>query len=263
MNKGKKLYEGKAKIIYATNDKDLVIQHFKDDATAFNALKKANIEGKGVLNNRISEHLLNSLKQCGIQTHLVKRLNMREQLIKHVEIVPIEFIVRNIATGSLTKRLNITEGTVLKKPLLEYCLKNDELGDPLISKEHIYEFEWASNEEIKIIDKTTLRINDILQGIFRGVGIKLVDFKIEFGRAWNKEKEKNEIILADEISPDTCRLWDIKTDKRLDKDRFRKDLGNLIEAYQDVARRLGIMPEETNISEVNFGKTASIKFKKK
>jgi phosphoribosylaminoimidazole-succinocarboxamide synthase len=190
MNKGKKLYEGKAKIIYATNDKDLVIQHFKDDATAFNALKKANIEGKGVLNNRISEHLLNSLKQCGIQTHLVKRLNMREQLIKHVEIVPIEFIVRNIATGSLTKRLNITEGTVLKKPLLEYCLKNDELGDPLISKEHIYEFEWASNEEIKIIDKTTLRINDILQGIFRGVGIKLVDFKIEFGRAWNKEKEK-------------------------------------------------------------------------
>ena len=188
---------------------------------------------------------------------------MREQLIKHVEIVPIEFIVRNIATGSLTKRLNITEGTVLKKPLLEYCLKNDELGDPLISKEHIYEFEWASNEEIKIIDKTTLRINDILQGIFRGVGIKLVDFKIEFGRAWNKEKEKNEIILADEISPDTCRLWDIKTDKRLDKDRFRKDLGNLIEAYQDVARRLGIMPEETNISEVNFGKTASIKFKKK
>ena len=263
MNKGKKLYEGKAKIIYATNDKDLVIQHFKDDATAFNALKKANIEGKGVLNNRISEHLLNSLKQCGIQTHLVKRLNMREQLIKHVEIVPIEFIVRNIATGSLTKRLNITEGTVLKKPLLEYCLKNDELGDPLISKEHIYEFEWASNEEIKIIDKTTLRINDILQGIFRGVGIKLVDFKIEFGRAWNKEKEKNEIILADEISPDTCRLWDIKTDKRLDKDRFRKDLGNLIEAYQDVARRLGIMPEEANISEVNFGKATSIKFNKK
>ena len=263
MNKGKKLYEGKAKIIYETNDKSLVIQHFKDDATAFNALKKANIEGKGVLNNRISEYLLSSLNQCGIQTHLIKRLNMREQLIKHVEIVPIEFIVRNIATGSLTKRLNITEGTVLKKPLLEYCLKNDELGDPLISKEHIYEFEWASNEEIKIIDKTTLRINDILQGIFRGVGIKLVDFKIEFGRAWNKEKEKNEIILADEISPDTCRLWDIKTDKRLDKDRFRKDLGNLIEAYQDVARRLGIMPEETNISEVNFGKTASIKFKKK
>ena len=263
MNKGKKLYEGKAKIIYETNEKGLVIQHFKDDATAFNALKKANIEGKGVLNNRISEYLLSSLGQCGIETHLIKRLNMREQLIRQVEIVPIEFVVRNIATGSLTKRLGILEGTVLGKPLLEYYLKNDELGDPLISKEHIYSFEWATKEEIKIIDKMSLRINDILQGIFRGVGIKLVDFKIEYGRIWNKEKESNEIILADEISPDTCRLWDIKTEKKLDKDRFRKDLGNLIEAYQDVARRLGIMHEETNISEVNFGKTASIQFKKK
>jgi phosphoribosylaminoimidazole-succinocarboxamide synthase len=263
MNKGKKLYEGKAKIIYETNDKGLVIQHFKDDATAFNALKKANIEGKGVLNNRISEYLLNSLAQCGIQTHLVKRLNMREQLIKQVEIIPVEFVIRNISTGSLTKRLGISEGTVLEKPLLEYYLKNDELGDPLISKEHIYSFEWATEKEIKAIDEISLRINDILQGIFRGVGIKLVDFKIEFGRTWNKEKDINEVILADEISPDTCRLWDIKTDKKLDKDRFRKNLGNLIEAYQDVARRLGIMPEETNISEVNFGKTASIKFKKK
>ena len=263
MNKGKKLHEGKAKIIYETNDKDLVIQHFKDSATAFNALKKANIEGKGVLNNRISEYLLNTLGQCGIQTHLIKRLNMREQLIKKVEIVPIEFVVRNIATGSLTNRLGISEGTVLEKPLLEYYLKNDELGDPLISKEHIYSFEWAVEEEIKAIDKMSLRINDILQGVFRGVGIKLVDFKLEYGRIWSKDKEAKEIILADEISPDTCRLWDIKTDKKLDKDRFRKDLGNLIEAYQDVARRLDIMPEETNISEVNFGKTASIKFKKK
>jgi phosphoribosylaminoimidazole-succinocarboxamide synthase len=263
MNKGKKLYEGKAKIIYETNDKGLVIQHFKDDATAFNALKKANIEGKGVLNNRISEHLLSSLAQCGIRTHLVKRLNMREQLIKHVQIIPIEFVIRNIATGSLTKRLGISEGTVLEKPLLEYYLKDDELEDPLISKEHIYSFEWANKNEIKIIDEMSLRINDILQGIFRGVGIKLVDFKLEYGRIWNKDTEINEVILADEISPDTCRLWDIKTDKKLDKDRFRKDLGNLIEAYQDVARRLGIMPEETNISEVNFGKTTSIKFKKK
>ena len=263
MNKGKKLYEGKAKILYETNENGLVIQHFKDDATAFNAFKKANFEGKGVLNNRISEYLLNSLGQCGIQTHLVKRLNMREQLIKEVKIIPIEFVVRNIATGSLTKRLGISEGTVLEKPLLEYYLKNDELDDPLISKEHIYSFEWASEEEIKIVDKMSLRINDILQGIFRGVGIKLVDFKLEYGRIWNKVKEINEIILADEISPDTCRLWDIKTDKKLDKDRFRKDLGNLIEAYQDVGRRLGIMTEESNISEVNFGKTVSIKFKKK
>jgi phosphoribosylaminoimidazole-succinocarboxamide synthase len=263
MNKGKKLYEGKAKIIYATNDKDFIIQHFKDDATAFNALKKTNIEGKGVLNNRISEYLLNSLSQCGIKTHLIKRLNMREQLVRKAEIIPIEFIVRNIATCSLSKRLGISEGTVLENPLLEYYLKNDELGDPIIAKEHIYTFEWATINEIKKIDKMSLRINDLLQGLFRSVGIRLVDFKIEYGRTWNKNTEDNEIILADEISPDTCRLWDIKTEKKLDKDRFRQDLGNIIEAYQDVAKRLGIMPEGTNISEVNFGKTASIKLKKK
>jgi phosphoribosylaminoimidazole-succinocarboxamide synthase len=263
MNKGKKLYEGKAKIIYETNKNGLVIQHFKDDATAFNALKKANFEGKGVLNNRISEYLLTSLAQCGIQTHLVKRLNMREQLVKEAKIIPIEFVIRNIATGSLTKRLGITDGTVMEKPLLEYYLKNDELNDPIVSEEHIYSFEWATEKEIKTINKMSLRINDILQGIFRGVGIKLVDFKLEYGKFWNKDTEDNEIILADEISPDTCRLWDIKTDKKLDKDRFRKDLGNLIEAYQDVAKRLGILPEITNISEVNFGKTSSIKFKKK
>ena len=263
MNKGKKLYEGKAKIIYETNDKNLVIQHFKDDATAFNNLKKASVEGKGVLNNRISEYILTNLSQVGIKTHLIKRLNMREQLIKKAEIFPIEFIVRNIATGSLTKRLGISEGTILNKPLLEYCYKNDELQDPIISKEHIYSFGWATKNEIKLIDEMTLRINDLLLGMFRGIGIKLIDFKIEYGKAWNKDKEENEIVLADEISPDTCRFWDSKTEKKLDKDRFRKDLGNVIQGYQEVARRLGIMPEETNISEVNFGKTTSIKFKKK
>ena len=188
---------------------------------------------------------------------------MREQLIRKAEIFPIEFIVRNIATGSLTKRLGISEGTVLEKPLLEYCYKKDELQDPIISKEHIFSFGWANEKEIEEIDKMTLRINDLLLGMFRGIGIKLVDFKIEYGKAWNKDTEEKEIVLADEISPDTCRLWDAKTEKKLDKDRFRKNLGNLIEAYQDVARRLGITPEESNISEVNFGKTASIKFKKK
>jgi len=263
MNKGNKLYEGKAKIIYETKDKNLVIQHFKDDATAFNNLKKAKVEGKGVLNNRISEYILTNLAQFGIKTHLVKRLNMREQLIRKAEIFPIEFIVRNIATGSLTKRLGISEGAVLEKPLLEYCYKKDELEDPLISKEHIYSFGWATEKEIEEIDKITLRINDLLSGMFRGVGIKLVDFKIEYGNAWNKDAEKKEIVLADEISPDTCRLWDVKTEKKLDKDRFRKDLGNVIQGYQEVARRLGIMPEEMNISEVNFGKTTSIKFKKR
>ena len=263
MHKGSKLYEGKAKIIYEKKDKNLVIQHFKDDATAFNNLKKSKVEGKGVLNNRISEYILTNLTQFGIKTHLVKRLNMREQLIRKAEIFPIEFIVRNIATGSLTKRLGISEGTVLEKPLLEYCYKKDELEDPLISKEHIYSFGWATEKEIEEIDKITLRINDLLSGMFRGVGIKLVDFKIEYGNAWNKDTEKKEIVLADEISPDTCRLWDVKTEKKLDKDRFRKDLGNVIQGYQEVARRLGIMPEEMNISEVNFGKTTPIKFKKK
>ena len=188
---------------------------------------------------------------------------MREQLIKKAEIFPIEFIVRNIATGSLTKRLGIPEGTVMEKPLLEYCYKNDELSDPLISKDHIYCFGWATEQEINEIDLVTLRINDLLSGMFRAIGIKLVDFKIEYGKAWNKESETREIVLADEISPDTCRLWDAKTEKKLDKDRFRKDLGNIIEGYQEVARRLGIMPEIANVKEVNFNKQSSIKFKKK
>ena len=262
MNKGKKLYEGKAKIIYETNEKGLVIQHFKDDATAFNNLKKASVEGKGVLNNRISEHILVSLAQCGIKTHLIKRLNMREQLIKHAEILPIEFIVRNIATGSLSKRLGIADGTLLEKPLFEYCYKDDSLGDPIIAKEHIYAFGWAKEEEINEIDKMTFRINDLLQGMFRGIGIKLVDFKLEYGKVWNKDLEKYEIVLADEISPDTCRLWDVESEKKLDKDRFRKDLGDLIPAYTEVAKRLGILHEQSNVSAVNVTKLTPIKKRK-
>ena len=203
MKKRKKLYEGKAKIIYATNDKNLVIQYCKDDATAFNNQKKSTIEGKGVLNNRISEHILSNLSQIGIKNHLIKRINMREQVIKLVEIIPIEFIVRNIVTGSLTKRLGIEDGTVLDEPLIEYCLKDDKLGDPLISKEHILAFNWATTEELKTIEEMTFRINDFMSGMFRGVGIKLVDFKLEFGRIW--ENEKKQIILADEISLETCK----------------------------------------------------------
>ena len=185
---------------------------------------------------------------------------MREQLIKYVEIIPIEFIVRNIATGSLTKRLGIEDGTVLEDPLIEYCLKNDELGDPLISKEHIYTFKWATKKEIEQIDKQLLRINDFMVGMFRGVGIKLVDFKVEFGRI--KNNGKTDVLLADEISPDTCRLWDNKTDKKLDKDRFRNNLGNLINAYQEVAKRLGILHEQSNIQAVNFEKPKAVKNKK-
>ena len=261
MKKGKKLYEGKAKIIFATSDKNLVIQHFKDDATAFNNQKKDVIDGKGILNNRISEHILTNLNQVGIKNHLVKRLNMREQLIQHVEIIPIEFIVRNIATGSLTKRLGIEDGTVLEYPLVEYCLKNDELGDPLISKEHIMTFKWMDDSEIDFVNNELARINDFLQGMFRGVGIKLVDFKVEFGRL--EKNGKKDIILADEISPDTCRLWDATTDKKLDKDRFRKDLGNLVEGYQEVARRLDILHEQSNIRPLKYSKPKAVKFKKK
>ena len=261
MKKGKKLYEGKAKVIFATDNKDFVIQHFKDDATAFNNQKRAKIEGKGVLNNRISEHILMNLDQVGIKNHLVKRLNMREQLIKHVEIIPIEFIVRNIATGSLTKRLGIEDGTVLERPLIEYCLKDDKLGDPNVSREHILTFNWLNIIQLDLIDENLKRLNDFLLGMFRGVGIKLIDFKVEFGFTY--ESGKNQIVLADEISPDTCRLWDIKSEKKLDKDRFRKDLGNIIQAYQEVARRLGIVPETTNVSEVNFKKPTSINIKKR
>ena len=260
MKKGKKLYEGKAKIIFASTDKNLVIQHFKDEATAFNNQKKANIEGKGILNNRISEHILSALKDIGIQNHLVKRLNMREQLIDFVEIIPIEFVVRNIVTGSLTKRLNIEDGTILNKPLIEYYYKNDELGDPLITREHIDAFGWVTSHELDLISKQCLRVNDFLQGMFRSINIKLIDFKLEFG----KRKSDGKIILADEISPDTCRLWDADTDKKLDKDRFRKDLGNIVEAYQEVARRLGILHEQVhNIRPIKFLKPTAVKIKKK
>ena len=261
MNKGKKLYEGKAKILYEGPEKGTAIQHFKDDATAYNNQKKATVEGKGVLNNRISEHILNNLNQIGIKTHLMKRLNMREQLVRLVEIIPLEFIVRNIATGSLTKRLGIADGTILSKPLIEYSYKNDELSDPLIAREHILEFKWASQKELDMINDCCLRINDFMQGMFRAVGIKLVDFKLEFGRV--NIDGKKEILLADEISPDTCRLWDMVSEKKLDKDRFRKDLGNIIQAYQEVARRLGIIHEEANITKVKFGKPKAVNIKNK
>ena len=260
MKKGKKIYEGKAKILFATSDKNLIIQHFKDDATAFNNQKRSRIEGKGILNNRISEHILSSLKDVGIENHLIKRLNMREQLIDFAEIIPIEFVVRNIATGSLTKRLGIEDGTKLNKPLIEFCYKNDELEDPLVSREHIEIFGWSSKNELDYIVKQCYRINDFLQGMFRGINIKLVDFKLEFG----KRKSDGKIILADEISPDTCRLWDADTDKKLDKDRFRKDLGDVVEAYQEVARRLGILHEQiNNVRPIRFPKPTAVKIKKK
>jgi phosphoribosylaminoimidazole-succinocarboxamide synthase len=260
MARGKQIYEGKAKILYEGPEKGTLIQYFKDDATAFNNKKKAVIDGKGVLNNRISEFILTQLNQIGIKTHFIKRLNMREQLIKSLEIIPIEVVVRNIAAGTFSTRLGISEGTELTKPILEFYFKNDELGDPLVNTDHILTLNWANQDELSFISEQALRINDFLVGVFRGIGIKLVDFKLEFGRFWNGED--SEIYVADEISPDSCRLWNIKDEKKLDKDRFRRDLGGLVEAYQEVARRLGIMPEGTNIKEIKTGIT-KITLKKK
>ena len=239
MNNKDKIYEGKAKILYKGPENNTVIQYFKDHATAFNNMKKSIIKGKGIFNNKISEHIFIKLDQIGIKNHFIKRLNEREQLVRKVDIIPLEFIVRNITTGSLTKRLGTPEGTVLRNPLLEYCYKNDELGDPLVAREHIDEFRWATSDELDLIGDHCLRINTFMKDMFKNAGIKLVDFKLEFGRA-NINGTK-EILLADEISPDTCRLWDIVSEKKLDKDRFRKDLGNVIQAYQEVTQRLGIV----------------------
>ena len=239
MKKGKKLYEGKAKIIYATNDKDLVIQYFKDDATAFNNKKKSQINEKGILNNKMSEVIMQKLKSSGIETHFIERISEREQLIKKVKIFPLEVVVRNIAAGSICKRLGLKEGLILKKSLIEFFYKCDELDDPLITREHIEMFGWASKNDMKKITSLTFKINTVLSKLFGSINLKLVDFKIEFGKYSFGKKYK--IILADEISPDSCRLWDAKTNKSLDKDRFRKDLGNIKEAYEEVAQRLGVL----------------------
>ncbi len=241
MARRKQIYEGKAKVLFEGPEPGTLVQYFKDDATAFNNKKKGIITGKGVLNNRISEHLMIKLGEIGIPTHFVRRLNMREQLVREVEIIPLEVIIRNVAAGSLAQRFGISEGTALPRSIIEYCYKSDELGDPMISEEHITAFGWATVQELDEIVSLSLRINDFLTGLFLGVGIRLVDFKIEFGRLWNGDDMQ--VVLADEISPDSCRLWDIKTNEKMDKDRFRRDLGNVEDAYQEVARRLGILPE--------------------
>lgn len=241
MSRRKQIYEGKAKILYEGPEPGTLVQYFKDDATAFNAQKKATLDGKGVLNNRISEYMMLRLAEIGIPTHFIKRINMREQLIKKVEIVPLEVICRNVAAGTMSKRLGIEEGEKLPRTIVEFCLKRDDLGDPLIAEEHIHAFGWASEAEVDEMIAMTLRINDYMQGLFAGVGIRLVDFKIEFGRL--PADGGHQIILADEISPDSCRLWDWDTNKKLDKDRFRRDLGEVTEAYSEVATRLGILKQ--------------------
>ena len=241
MSRRRRIYEGKAKVIYEGTEPGTLVQYFKDDSSRDASGDIATITGKGVLNNRISEYLMVRLNEIGVFTHFVRRLNMREQLIREVEIIPVEVVVRNVAAGSIAERFGITEGTPLPRSIIEYYYKNDELDDPMVSEEHITAFGWATPQELDEIMSVALRINDFLTGLFLGTGIRLVDFKLEFGRLW--EDEQMRIVLADEISPDSCRLWDIKTNEKMDKDRFRRDLGRVEEAYQEVARRLGILPE--------------------
>jgi len=233
-----KLYEGKAKILYKGPDAGTLIQYFKDDATAFNAQKKAVLDGKGALNNLISAHLFPALGALGIPHHFIERISDREQLIKQVQIVPIEVIIRNVAAGSICSRLGLTEGAPLPKTLIEFCLKDDALGDPVIAAEHIDVLGLATPFEMDEIVEMSLRINDFLSGLFMAIGVKLIDFKLEFGRL--ETEDGVQIVLADEISPDNCRLWDSDTDDKMDKDRFRRDLGGLVEAYSEIARRLGL-----------------------
>ena len=244
--KRRRIYEGKAKVLFEGPEPGTVVQYFKDDATAFNNKKRGIIEGKGVINNRVSEYLMIKLGEIGVPTHFIKRLNMREQLVRQVEIIPIEVVVRNVAAGSLSKRFGILEGTQLPRSIIEFYYKSDELGDPMVSDEHITAFGWAAPQELEEMMQLAIRINDYLSGLFYGIGLRLVDFKVEFGRLI--ENEEVRIILADEISPDNCRLWDVKTNEKLDKDRFRQDLGKVEEAYQEVAKRLGILPDSTAIA---------------
>ena len=241
MSRRKKIYEGKAKILYEGPEPGTIVQYFKDDATAFNNQKKATLEGKGVLNNRISEYIMVQLGHIGIPTHFIRRLNMREQLVRQVEIIPLEVVCRNVAAGSISTRLGIEEGTQLPRAIVEFYYKKDELGDPMVSEDHITSFNWASPQEIDDMMALTLRANDFLSGLFAAVNIRLVDFKLEFGRLYEGDMVRT--VLADEISPDSCRLWDMETNEKMDKDRFRRDLGNVTEAYAEVARRLGVMKD--------------------
>lgn len=250
------IYEGKAKKIFEGPEPGTLIAHYKDDATAFNNKKKGTIQGKGIINNKISEFLMTRLNDMGIPTHFIRGLNMREQLVRAVDIVPLEVIVRNYAAGSFAERFGAFEGESLGSPLLEFCLKDDRLGDPFVGEDHIFAFGIAQPEEIDEIRHYALRINDFLSGLFYGHGIRLIDLKLEFGRFYEGETEM--IVLADEISPDTCRLWDLATNDKMDKDRFRRDLGKTEEAYREVARRLGVLPS-VSVVEAAFDKPGSKK----
>ncbi len=250
MNRSKPLYEGKAKTIYEGPEPGTLIQYFKDDATAGNGAKHEVIAGKGVLNNRISAHIMTKLETVGVPTHFIRSMNMREQLVRKVDIIPLEVVIRNVATGSIVPRLGVEEGSYFAQPLVEFYYKKDELNDPIVSEQHIINFGWADPYELEEIVFQALRVNDFLCGLFSAIGLSLIDFKLEFGRLYG-EYDELYIILADEISPDNCRLWDAKTGERMDKDRFRKDLGDLVEGYQEIAKRLGLIPADGILDDGN------------
>ena len=233
MKKLEQLYEGKAKKVFATDDSGVVLVEYKDDATAFNGLKKGTIQGKGVINNRVTNFLMKMLEKNGIPTHYIEEISDRETLVKKVTIVPLEVIVRNIAAGSLSKRLGLPEGTKLKQTVLEYCYKNDDLGDPMVNEYHIAAMGWVSDEDLKKIAEYSFKINQLLSAYLKDLNIELIDFKLEFGKT-----QDGQLVLADEISPDTCRFWDSTTHEKLDKDRFRRDLGGVEDAYQEIMKRL-------------------------
>ncbi len=235
MEKGAQIYEGKAKKVFSTDNEEICIVSYKDDATAFNGEKKGTIQGKGEVNNRMSNLMFAMLEKKGIDTHFVQEIDSRNSIVKKVEIIPLEVIVRNIAAGSLSKRLGLPEGTKMSQPVLEFCYKNDDLGDPMVNEYHILASGFATKEEIDIISSMSLKVNEILVDYFKSININLIDFKLEFGKT-----KEGKVILADEISPDTCRFWDSETSEKLDKDRFRRDMGGVEEAYMEIMTRLGI-----------------------
>ncbi len=250
MNRRKPLFEGKVKTIFEGPEPGTLIQYFKDDATDFDAKKHAVIDGKGVLNNRISAHIMTKLENIGIPTHFIRSMNMREQLVRQVEIVPIELVIRNRAAGKICKRLGVKEGEIFPQPIVEYYYKKDELKNPIVSESHIVTLGWADPYELEEMVGLAYRANDYLSGLFEGIGLTLVDFKLEFGRIYGEYGELY-IILADEVSPDNCRLWDQKTGEKMDKDRFRHDLGDLVEGYQEIAKRLGLIPSSGIMQDGN------------
>lgn len=256
MIRRKAIYDGKAKTIYEGPEPGTLIQYFKDDATADNGTKHAVIAGKGVLNNRISSHIMTKLESIGVPTHFIRSLNMREQLVRQVEIIPLEVVIRNVATGSICTRLGVEEGIFFAQPLVEFYYKKDSLNHPIVSEQHIFAFDWADPYELEEMVMQALRVNDFLTGLFSAIGLRLIDFKLEFGRLWG-ENDELYIILADEISPDNCRLWDAETGERMDKDRFRKDLGDLVEGYQEIAKRLGLIPDSGIIQDGHFDEQAA------